>query len=532
MIRKILAIVFSVLILLPDASAADIFVAQASAGGNTGANCANARALSSLVAGDWTAGNFIDLCGTITSTFSAQGNGSSGNPITIRFQTGANITVANCGTNGCIGLNGASWIVVDGSPTATPCGYVGGVDVACNGTIACTNVGTGLGNADCNGIYMRGGTSHIEIRNLNGINGYVHTCPNPTTCNDANATGNYYFVWSDGSNNSIHNNVCHDWYGCVKLEAGANNTNINNNQFYNSNWGEFASGTGNANGLPSISVITIHDNHIHDFCNWDETGNKDHHDGIALAGNNNAANGVFSFTIYNNNMGGCLTQTSVNNMTALIFFNDGHDIASGDNILAPSIGFVFNGLIFYWSPGTLNSNSTIDNNTVICATNASNTGSGISIEGDASVTMSNNAITGCNIGLSVYSSPTTTFTSSVDNGYQNSTLNAQWRVCNALCSSPTTYNSLALFRTGTTNNPAETTSVAQTGTFNLNGSYRQNSGSALIGAGTNLTNTPSFLNSDIGGNARPAPATAWDIGAWFGAASAGAYTIVPNQFGQ
>ena len=30
------------------------------------------------------------------------------------FETGASITVASCGTNGCIGLNGRSWILVDG----------------------------------------------------------------------------------------------------------------------------------------------------------------------------------------------------------------------------------------------------------------------------------------------------------------------------------------------------------------------------------------------------------------------------------
>ena len=66
------------------------------------------------------------ICGTIT-TNAAQiipnGSGTSGNPITIKFDTGASFSPAACnlggGSNICFNLNGLSWIVVDGG---TPCG--------------------------------------------------------------------------------------------------------------------------------------------------------------------------------------------------------------------------------------------------------------------------------------------------------------------------------------------------------------------------------------------------------------------------
>lgn len=79
------------------------------------------------------AGDTNYLCGNLTSVLTPSGNGSSGNVVSIIFDTGANITVSSCGTNGYIDLNGLSYYLVDGSPTATPCGYVSQGDVACNG---------------------------------------------------------------------------------------------------------------------------------------------------------------------------------------------------------------------------------------------------------------------------------------------------------------------------------------------------------------------------------------------------------------
>jgi len=46
--------------------------------------------------GSWVAGNTLHICGTITGSggataITAAGNGSSGNPITIKFETGAQL---------------------------------------------------------------------------------------------------------------------------------------------------------------------------------------------------------------------------------------------------------------------------------------------------------------------------------------------------------------------------------------------------------------------------------------------------------
>jgi len=505
MMRRAFFLLLIVLFLGPCAKAAVIFVAQASAGGNTGANCANARALSSLVAGDWVAGNAIHLCGTITSSFSAQGNGSSGNVISIIFETGANITVAACPTLGCIGLNGRSWILVDGSPTATPCGYVNQVDVNCNGVIQATGNGTGGTNVDSVGVYARGGTSNIEVRNLAIINMYVHTCPNPATCNDTGGNNNVYGVWADGGPNNFHNLVCHDSYGCVKGEAGTNNTNVYNNHLYYANWDVAIFGT---TATPA-TTNTIHDNDMHDWCNWDTTSDTHHHDGAFSAGDNNGT-GTDHLQVYNNYLHGCLSNCAANCMTAPIYLNTMNHVSSYNNVIIPATGqFDLNGLIFYMSFGTLNANDLIANNTVICGTNAGSTGSGISIRGDASLTMQNNTVQGCNQFVHL-DTGTTTFTSLTNNGYQDSALTNRWQI------GSTNFSSLATWAAATTGG-TEAGSIAQTTSLNLNANGRQLTGSAVIGAGTNLTSlgfTP--LDSDALGNARPGGSTAWDIGAYFG----------------
>ena len=80
-------------------SASDIYVAQNTTGGNTGADCADAHSAAWFnTPANWGSGGnqigpgtTVHLCGVFTGTAGAtmltiQGSGSNGNPVTIKFE--------------------------------------------------------------------------------------------------------------------------------------------------------------------------------------------------------------------------------------------------------------------------------------------------------------------------------------------------------------------------------------------------------------------------------------------------------------
>jgi hypothetical protein len=478
------------------ARASDTYVAQnASASGN-GSSCSAARAVGSLNSGDWTPGNTIHLCGTISSTLDAQGSGSSGSPVTVVFESGASITVPACGANGCINLMGVNYVVIDGG--STPCGYVGGVDVPCSGTIAATQSGTGMGNAESIGIYAMG-ASNIEIRNLNIANMYVHT----GSGNDV-GPNSYYAIHVRGSNFYIHNCVIHDANGDIVAESNTSNSEFSNNHLYNSNWNFFLSGPG-SNTPDAITQVKIHDNDMHDYANWDTTSDHYHHDGVIVAGNNNTATGVSHVSIYNNYIHGTLSNCSSSCATAYIFVNDTNHVYTFNNVLvAPSNQFVFNGLIFYWSPGTLENGSLIANNTVIGGTQSA--GGCVFIRGDAGMIFRNNILSNCQTLLSVSSSPSTTFSPISSNIFQDSTI-----------------SSLISWLTSL----GDKTSQTLTTSLNLGANFAPLPSSAAVGKGDNLTSLGiAALDTDKAGVARSGSG-AWDIGAYQSGGSSAAQRPAP-----
>lgn len=506
--QRIIVSFLSLLIACP-LSAATKYFAQSSAGGNTGVDCADAIALSGVT---WTAGNTYHLCGTVTSQVSPAVSGTNGNLITIIFESGASISKAGCGTTGCINLNGLSYFLIDGSPSATPCGVVSGTAVFCSGTISATGTGSGQSSSDSVGIYARGGGSNIEIRNLNIANMYVIS-----SNTDTSATGNYYGVWTDATSIHVHNCIIHDTFGAIKGEAGNNTSEYDHSQIYNSNWGIALSGPSGA--TPVINAIKIHDNDFHDWELWDTTTNTYHHDGVIAAGNNNSANAVTNISVYNNRFHGTISNgttcavASNSCMTAMIFMNDGNHFSAYNNVIIPDPGggLVNNGWIFFWSPGTLNANDLIADNTVVG--NQTTAGACIVVEGDASMTWQNNVSQNCNLLARVYTSPATSFTAFTNNAYQNASLSNSWQL------GATTYSTLGTWQAAlvAASLPGDTSSQAMTSSLNLNSTGQQYLGSALIGAGVNLTSLSiPALDSDFLGNSRPGGSTAWDIGAYFG----------------
>jgi hypothetical protein len=243
-----------------------IYVAQSAAGSHSGASCADARAYTSLAGGDWVAGNTIHLCGTFSmgagasGTITIGGSGSSGNPITILFENGANATAPYWGVNGFIYAANVNWITVDG-----------GV----NGSITATANGTGLANqvSQSSGVkFVK--TSNLEVKNLSITNIYVHNCVYPvSTCTDHIGYYSSGIAVNDGNNVTIDHNTIHDVYAGVNYffdNAAGNpwsNLSVHDNDVGNCNWCITTSTGSYANA--TLNGDLIYNNTVHDWGKWD-----------------------------------------------------------------------------------------------------------------------------------------------------------------------------------------------------------------------------------------------------------------------
>lgn len=194
-------------------------------------------------------------------------------------------------------------------------------------------------------------------------------------------------------------------------------------------------------------------------------------------------------------------------MTALIFVNDANTIRTYNNLLTPQSGqYVNNGWIFYWSPGTLQHNDLIANNTVMGGSLSS--GACIYVEGDSSMTLQNNVLSGCTYLL--WTTSNTTFTALSNNVYQNASLSGSWRMGN------TEYSSLASWQSAI---GADQNSQATTSSLNLNGNDQPESGCIANTMASNLTPLDiAALDADKAGVARA------NSGSW----TAGAYTYASS----
>jgi hypothetical protein len=92
--RQLFFVIISILVSLGVSSANDVFVSQTPKGSGSGADCADALAVSYFnSSSNWTSstatgtkigpGTTVHLCGTITTNLTFQGSGSSGNPVVL-----------------------------------------------------------------------------------------------------------------------------------------------------------------------------------------------------------------------------------------------------------------------------------------------------------------------------------------------------------------------------------------------------------------------------------------------------------------
>jgi hypothetical protein len=485
------------LVLCGGASATNaVYVAQNAAGGNTGTDCADAKAASYFNSGgNWSAtpsgiqigpDTTVHLCGSITSALTVQGAGTSGHPVIIVFESGAGMTSAAWNTT-AFSSGGFSFITLNGQNNGT-------IQNTANGT-----TGTFANSLASIGVDFSGSSSST-IENLTISNIYVRTA-NSTTDNSAGANGNRCILWGGGSNNTITNVTTHDCrFNYAPLGTSDSNWTITFNTGYNMA-AHFWVAPGNTGS--TISNITYANNTFHDPAPaWDSSPSDYFHiDGFHFfCQASSTCSGLY---IYNNYFYGSFGV----DYTAQIFT----ETDTGTNAAEE----VYNNLIVNTTT-TQSSNGAIDlqtgasgliaNNTIV-GSGSANGGVGMQIIQGTSITQKNNLIQGFNYMESTSSGVTFAATDLNNNLYYDS---SNWFVYQG-----TGEGSFAAWKTATGQDGNAVSSNP-----NLNGSYIPNTGSPAISAGANLTSlsiTP--LNSDINGSSRPGGATAWTIGALNAASS-------------
>lgn len=529
-------------------SATDIYIAQNSAGGNTGADCSDAHSVSwfnsssnwGTAAGQIGPGTTVHLCGTFNGAagnpgpnmLTFQGSGSNNNPIILLFETGAILTAPAWGWGGvaAINLNGKSYITIDGG---TPCGTTqGGVDSAsaCNGVIQNTANGMGLTYGQGSYAIEAQNTSNVEIRNIGIYNLYIHKAEeNQGSCSAEVDQTQVAAVHIDGATGiSIHDSDIHD-VGWAVPGVAFGTFQLFNNQIYNMDHGL---AFGNSYNTNANGPILVHDNHFGSMVNWDvEPANCDHHDGVHFWAQQNSNSGTINNVyIYNNQWDGdpgtgmndyIFVEQAVNNV--YVFNND---MAPGSTVGGHCVGCIGLG---NKAPSTAGGMYAF-NNTVRAAGLGYSAGTGAYFSETSNNAWMNNVVQGQNtvVAFGINAGDTPTPCSSIatlsgcvlSNAYEN--LQADGGSLNAFGYHS---NNVPLLTTWQTGSPyLDSHYGADSGamilsltSFKLNSDGTLASGSPLIQAGTNLTALCSGslapLCIDKNGTTRPTTGS-WDIGAY------------------
>jgi hypothetical protein len=501
----------------------NVYIAQSGAGSVNGLDCADAEPYTYFnSSGNWSGsptgiqigpGTTVHLCGTFSVSggtsglLNAQGSGSSGNPVRIQFETSANATAPYWGSGGFITINGKGYIQIDGSPSSTPCGYVGGTtDTNCNGKIQATANGASLSNhvANSHGISLGSGTHDVEVRNLDCENLFV-AVKNSTSNETTSGINNSACVWwypsggGGGGNINLHNNkVNYSFNGFLVAYQGSNaGMHVDYNWCTNIDvCAQIGAGTSGA----SISDGSFNGNDASNMDPWDTPGDPNHHEFLHLytqqPGATIGSSGT-PFQIVGNYLHGTLGAY----MTAEIYV----ECDGGGSCTAPTGLYVLeaNNRVVNEDPNAdistggggngmtecEGSTCQIYDNTYYSLAHYSSDNFAIHCEAGSVITGKNNIFDGMNQAFA----GSCTLTASSNVGYG----------LNVACGSPCSVSG----------NPLLNTSSSPP--------YQLQGGSSAIGAGANLHSLGyAALNVDALGNARPTSG-AWDAGAFNGTGGGG-----------
>jgi hypothetical protein len=335
-------------------------------------------------------GTTILLCGTFVGSAGStelafQGNGTSGAPIVLVFDTNAQLNAPywppspnGGGCGGAICMFNRSYIAIEG-------GTNGVVQNTANGdSLTYQQPSEGIEAMGCN---------NCTIKDLTIANIYVHT----TDGNDSIDQTQMRCVTFNGSNWTIMNNTLHDTGWCLfeNYNNGDGNVSIYKNRIYDIDHGWMIA-TNTAGG--SSGPFNFYSNQVYGYSTWDTTNDAFHHDGIHCftAASGSAAH-ITALNIYNNLFNGPVG----GNFNSHIFLEGGTGSSSTPCADSTSQIYIYNNVILgdqASANGLVDPASsvvTIYNNTMIGAS-ASN-GVCFNIGNDInSVTFENNAVSTCN----------------------------------------------------------------------------------------------------------------------------------------
>lgn len=441
-------------------------------------------------------GTTVHLCGTFTGAAGAtlltfQGNGASGNPVTLLFEAGATLTAPYWGSTGsaAINTNGKSNLVIDGGS---------------NGTIQNTANGTGLANQQASSAVHISGASNVTVQHLTVANICQHNSTSDTVaCNSGGNNDRAVYISGGATNVTITLNTIHDSQNCIEYSGSGSDTGIliSKNTVYHCNWG--FGGYGATNGL------TIDGNDISSATNWDTGADSFHHNGVMLFPQSSNMNNVVISNNYIHDINGTetahifLDPNSPGDLPGVLIYNN---VLTTTTLNGPTNAFI--------TVGRGVSNGKVYNNTV--------SGKGAQgMSGQIDTTFEDNIVVGTFTGIELnsgYTSITSNF-----NVFFNLTGGSQ-----SMTAGSTSYPTVPAWHTGT-----GLDANSQTGDPKLASNYTLGSGSSAIGSFANLTSLgiqglnigapQSFgVNFSCGAGCVPRPAGGtWDIGAYPSSASAG-----------
>lgn len=285
------------------AQSAGVFGGGTACNGQTAITPATWNGLS-LAAGDLTW-----VCGTVTGSagvtlLTVPNSGSAGNPITLKFDTGAIVqapygpSAAGGSAGGIISANAKSFIIIDGNSLA------GTIQNTLNGAPGATCPGGACNSQHTSTLIDFQNCTSCTFQNVNLLNTYVEL----QNAASENSTNEVAFI-GNGSNMVFSGNVVANCGWCVELFYANGETNYQtfNNvfTFFGHAYAFAAAGT----GACTAPCFFMHDNQMAAGVNWDAAGCPNHKDGIHLYGSSpSTMDGVYLYNnLFNGDWGLCPT---------------------------------------------------------------------------------------------------------------------------------------------------------------------------------------------------------------------------------
>ena len=340
------------------------------------------------------AGTTVYLCGVFKGSpgeelLTVHGSGSAGSPITIKFLTGTVLTAPYWSGNGAIHMDGVSDIVVDGGA---------------NGIIENTANGTGRANHQNSVAVHAAGCNGCTVQNLIIQNLYVRT-----SASDTAPTHSINCVyWHQSNNLTVNHITCHDASWAVAGDG--NNFVLENSDFYHVDHGLASGAVGTA------SNYSIHNNHFHDFANWDSPNDTYHHDGVHIWGQNGGR--VSGGAIYNNTFDGDFGV----NVTGHVFLQDSvSHVAVYNNVFYTPSTRVNHALWFAAASSSLPGGSPTGNSAYNNSINAGShrAGTALFVQSQFSFTAINNILAGGQSNITIQGGGTRSSTGINNNVYRD-----------------------------------------------------------------------------------------------------------------